>query len=276
MHQLPQAFLEAVQIQAYTQSQAVNRLSFYDELTIPAAEMTVYPFVHDEALQFAIKSGDPSRLEQSLTRLAGFLQENCARSELAIRRVCLTLYNNIHQIMLGLENCSEKDHILAAAVFSQLNSARGIPAHIQVIRHFAGHALELYREHGLTVQSRLHGQTSGELAEKVMAYIQQHFSEPLNISQIADALHVSVPNLYRAMRENYGITPANLLNEVRITQSAELLRQTSLTIAEITLQCGFETKQSFYRQFNKRFSCSPSLYRARHAKGRSGGQENDA
>jgi AraC-like DNA-binding protein len=266
LKQLSQALLEAMQIESYVQNLVSGHIGFYDNLSISDAEMIVYPFVNDEAIQFAIKSCDPLRLEQSLAQFELFLRENCAPSELSIRRICFTLCNNIYQNMIGLDRSTGDIQDSVSSAFSQLISSNGVSEHLNVIRNLAFQALELYREHNYSLKQRLDGQVSGELALDFKRYVEINYNHQLSVSSVSESLHVSIASLYRALRETYGITPANMINEVRIDKASELLRTTNLSVAEIMVKCGFETKQSFYRQFKKRFNCSPLLYRARHIK----------
>ena len=56
-------------------------------------------------------------------------------------------------------------------------------------------------------------------------------------------------------------TPLQYLNQLRVDQSAEMLKSTSLNIQEIADQCGFHSSQYFATQFKKFHKVSPNKYR---------------
>ena len=53
------------------------------------------------------------------------------------------------------------------------------------------------------------------------------------------------------------ITPLDYLNQLRINKSIELLRNTELSIKEISFQCGFQSPQYFSRIFKQQTGKTP-------------------
>mgnify|MGYP000500498752 FL=1 len=54
------------------------------------------------------------------------------------------------------------------------------------------------------------------------------------------------------------------ITQVRMQKAERLLRETALTINEITYQCGYGSLAAFNRAFNKFFSVAPSKWRKKN------------
>ena len=57
-------------------------------------------------------------------------------------------------------------------------------------------------------------------------------------------------------------TPLQYLNQLRVDKSAELLKNSDLSVQDIADKCGFHSSQYFATQFKKFFKTSPNKYRA--------------
>lgn len=74
---------------------------------------------------------------------------------------------------------------------------------------------------------------------------------------------VSGAHLSRTLKAQYGQTPTEFLNELRIARAATLLATTSQEITDIALDCGFENLSYFYRLFRQQHGQTPRAYRMR-------------
>ena len=80
-------------------------------------------------------------------------------------------------------------------------------------------------------------------------------SEGLNI-----ALALSKSKTYRKIKSLTGMAPNQLIQELRLRKSLELLQQKSHTIAEIAFDSGFNSPTYFTRMFKKRYKVLPSSF----------------
>jgi AraC-like DNA-binding protein len=101
-----------------------------------------------------------------------------------------------------------------------------------------------------------------ELAHR---HILEHIGDPsLDANELASALCVSRRTLY-AMFRAYNLTPAGLIDEIRMDRCRQMLgdpAQRDRGIAEIALDHGFPDATSFSRWFKARGGVSPSEWRA--------------
>ena len=103
----------------------------------------------------------------------------------------------------------------------------------------------------------------GALAAQAAAYIDEHFCDPsLTASSVAAHFNYSADYLGRLFSQAYHETLAAYIGEKRIAHAAKLLIETRLSVNDVTAQCGYQSASYFARAFKKRFTLSPSDYRA--------------
>jgi AraC-like DNA-binding protein len=101
-----------------------------------------------------------------------------------------------------------------------------------------------------------------EKINNVIRYMQLHFSEPLNVADLARRSGMSEASFFRHFKNATAQTPADFLIKLRLNLAAELLRtQPDITIAEVAIRCGFNECSYFARMFRRDFGVSPLKYR---------------
>lgn len=98
------------------------------------------------------------------------------------------------------------------------------------------------------------------------AYIQEHYPEKLSPADLARALHMSVPSLYRWFHTAYGMTPANYINHFRLAQAALLLETTEKSLEFVGESIGIPDMSYFSRLFRLKYGLPPAAYRRQMAK----------
>lgn len=104
--------------------------------------------------------------------------------------------------------------------------------------------------------------SSAQRALKTAAlYMKQHYSEDLQIANIAHAVGYSVQHFQRIFREAYGMNPHAYLQRVRLQHAATWLENSPDTgIQEIASRLGMETSY-FIRMFRKQYGLTPGKFR---------------
>lgn len=101
-----------------------------------------------------------------------------------------------------------------------------------------------------------------EALTRMTDIIQTHIdSERLCMDFIADEMSISKMKLYRMVKSCLGTTPVEYIKTLRLEKAAKLLVGTSQTVQQIMYECGFNTKTYFYREFDKKYGCTPKQYR---------------
>lgn len=110
-------------------------------------------------------------------------------------------------------------------------------------------------------------ETIPDLARKADQVIKLRFAEILTSAQIAQELRVTSSYLGRLYRRHFGCSITSAINLARIYKSATFLRETHLSIKEISQRVGFNDQAYFRRCFFHVFANTPKRYRQLHQPG---------
>lgn len=95
--------------------------------------------------------------------------------------------------------------------------------------------------------------------------IDARFNEPVSLSDMASASHLSRSHCCELFQQTLGTTPIAYRNARRIAEACRLLKNTDMMISEIALQVGFSTVQEFNRLFRREHHLTPGQFRTRFA-----------
>lgn len=97
---------------------------------------------------------------------------------------------------------------------------------------------------------------------RVVAYIDEHLDEPLDLDTLATVAHFSAFHFHRLFRAWTGETLGDYLRRRRIeTGALRLVTQPRSTVLAIALAVGFASGEAFARAFKLRFGTTPSAWR---------------
>ena len=99
------------------------------------------------------------------------------------------------------------------------------------------------------------------LVRQAMAYIHEHYAEPISRTSLAQYVAFSEDYLTYCFRKELGVTPIAYLNRFRVNQAKRLLVETGKSITEIALDVGFSDSSYFSRVFRREVGISPEAYR---------------
>ncbi|MED3645523.1 response regulator transcription factor [Halalkalibacterium halodurans] len=101
--------------------------------------------------------------------------------------------------------------------------------------------------------------------QKMLAYIEEHHSEPLSLSQLANYFHFNPSYLSAYFRQHHDEGFSEYLNKVRIRKAQEWLKSSTIPISEIYALVGYSDHSYFCKVFKKRTGMPPSRYRRENA-----------
>ncbi|PFG57998.1 AraC family transcriptional regulator [Vibrio sp. ES.051] len=96
---------------------------------------------------------------------------------------------------------------------------------------------------------------------RVLAYIHANLNSALSLEDIAKQSCWSRWQLQRVFQAETGLTVANYVRELKLSQAAEYLLDGEERVIDIALGLGFNSEISFSRSFKQMFGASPSQYR---------------
>jgi AraC family transcriptional regulator of arabinose operon len=101
---------------------------------------------------------------------------------------------------------------------------------------------------------------------RAMDYLAARPTEPFRLSSLAQHCGLSESRLSHLFREQTGETPQRYSEELRLRLAQQLLAHSSLPVAEVAAETGFEDPFYFAKRFRRFAQCSPSEYRVREAR----------
>ena len=96
---------------------------------------------------------------------------------------------------------------------------------------------------------------------KVVAYINNHLDETLDLKKLANEAALSDFHFHRIFKALKGEAIGGYITRLRLEATARLLRYTTVTIEEIAFNIGYETTASLSKAFKKQYGISPTEYR---------------
>lgn len=100
-----------------------------------------------------------------------------------------------------------------------------------------------------------------EVAKKAKMLIDNFFAAKQELDREIKRLGVTQHRMIRIFKEQYGVTPSEYMNELRIEEARFRLASTDESIIDIAYSVGFNSLSAFYRLFRKITGVSPANYR---------------
>lgn len=100
--------------------------------------------------------------------------------------------------------------------------------------------------------------------KEAIHFIEQNFQNNISIEEIASICGINRSYLGKIFRNAVGRSPQEFLMHYRMIKATELLKLTSLSIADIGCAVGYENQLHFSRAFKGVYSVSPREWRNQH------------
>lgn len=100
--------------------------------------------------------------------------------------------------------------------------------------------------------------------KEAINYIEQNFQNNITIEDIAAVCGINRSYFGKIFRNSIGRSPQEFLMNYRMVKATELLKLTSLSIAEIGSAVGYENQLHFSRAFKNVYGISPREWRNQH------------
>ncbi len=99
---------------------------------------------------------------------------------------------------------------------------------------------------------------------KAVEFIENHYDERITVAQLAGIEKMTVSRFERHFKRTFQSTPIDYVKQIRIRHACRLLVNTSLSILDVALKCGFYDHSHFTHQFKGAMGVSPVGYRKAH------------
>ena len=112
----------------------------------------------------------------------------------------------------------------------------------------------------------MHQHSSDERLGRVMDYLSRHYSEVIRLSEVAEMVNMSESSFCRFFKQHTSKSFIDFLTDIRLGAASRALIDSSLSIAEIGYDCGFNNLSNFNRIFKKKKGVTPSEFRDNYRK----------
>ena len=109
----------------------------------------------------------------------------------------------------------------------------------------------------------MHFKRDDRILRLATAKIEDHLSDGnYSVQALAEDICMSRVTLYRRIQELTGMSPTDLIRDIRLKKAAQLLMQSpEATTRDIALKVGFADPKYFSRRFKEKFGVLPTEYR---------------
>lgn len=127
-----------------------------------------------------------------------------------------------------------------------------------IIRIIRANYKEIYTEQALQL-------SGNNRIAFVINYIRKNLDKPLSIRELSNKAYMSESHFHRVFKNELGISPVDFINNERIKLATRLLADPKITVKEVYMRCGFDSRSYFNRMFRKKQQLSPTQYQAKYA-----------
>lgn len=96
--------------------------------------------------------------------------------------------------------------------------------------------------------------------QRMQDFIKEHLDQEITLAMLSKISLFSPWHSYRLFREQLGLTPAEYIRRLRLSNSAIRLKKEKCTVTDAAYDCGFNSLDGYTRAFFKEFGCNPGEY----------------
>jgi AraC family transcriptional regulator len=130
-----------------------------------------------------------------------------------------------------------------------------------IVSILASHFVKNYsKEQSPELVENVSGFTSEEL-EKALYYIDKNMSESYKIENLAEEFGISKFNFIKKFKSSTNVTPHQFIIRKKLERSKNLLKEDSLSLADIAYMLNFSDQSHFTNSFKKMYGMTPREFR---------------
>jgi len=99
-----------------------------------------------------------------------------------------------------------------------------------------------------------------EAVRAMQDYISDHINDEITLADLAKASSFSPWYARRLFIEHLNMTPAVYIRRLKLSKSALLLRDESISVLDVAISMGFGSVDGYQRAFRREFGCNPKEY----------------
>lgn len=96
--------------------------------------------------------------------------------------------------------------------------------------------------------------------QRMQDYIESHLTQEITLGDLAGISLFSPWYSYRLFKQYTGLTPADYIRKLKLSRSAQQLKEDGCKVIDIAYQMGFCSVDGYQRAFYREFGCNPGTY----------------
>ncbi len=211
---------------------------WFTHLYQPTAEK---PLIHEITIQFHKDLFDEKLLQRNQFLFIKTLFEKAAHGILFPQETVEEIYPRI-------------ENLLETKAFSSV-------LELMTILHGLSLSKEIRLLSKSTFQDNEEIHFNSRRLEKVFAYIQEHFTRDIPLSEVAQIAGMTEVSFSRFIKKRTGKTFVESVNEIRMGHASRMLIETTHAISEVAYKNGFNNLSYFNRIFKNKNGITPKEFR---------------
>jgi len=183
--------------------------------------------------------------------------------QLADGHAQVVVSSNVYEIDRGRLSCTGASASLDMMI-AWLGQRHGERVAQELLAHFGLERLRARDERQRAPVAARMGLGSAKLSEAV-SLMEANLGEPLATEDIARLVGVSRRQLERLFKQHLDELPSRYYGELRLARARRMLQQTSQSILQVGLGCGFSSGSHFSNAYRARFGHTPREERSQRA-----------
>ena len=114
--------------------------------------------------------------------------------------------------------------------------------------------------------AKINMQANSRRVQKVQQYINEHYQEEIHLGKLSDLVGMTPTAFSRFFRQRTGRRLSDYVIDIRLGHASRMLIDTTMSVAEICYDCGFNNLSNFNRIFKRKKNCSPTEFREMYFK----------
>lgn len=244
---------QALEALTYAYNYGANPVLFYSAIgQRPAGNIN--PLVYEKPLLNGVKAGKGEEVLATLSQL---------RAEIYVGVYPLSyirhaFYGIVNIILLGSNELSVYENILSRSQ-SLMDHILHSNSFEDIYQNVVDFCLMVTQEFKNSSINKIH-ETAGEMID----YIQNNYDKDIGLDDVANVFLYTPTHINNILKSTIGKTFYDILTEIRIDKSKQLLVSTGLQISQIGEEVGYLNTQSFIRMFKRIVGSTPGKYRKEH------------
>lgn len=228
-----------IKIMKYTDTQILNRRYEFDT-------------EKENKLVNAIKSGDYDQAKEIVNQI---IEMNTLYKQLRIDSLRCMMFDILSAIVKTVDSEAQQDVLDSDEPITKMMQSKSIEEMNIIIDKLLLKMCAICKK-----QFESQGQTY--IAKEVNEYIHNHYGNPdLNVAHLGGVFNMTGAYLSKLYKKETGEALSEKIHKVRIESAKELLKNTNLSVNDITDSVGYTYSNAFIRAFKKQTGVTPGAYR---------------